>query len=194
MCDMVTKRIAILQGHPDPAGAHLCHALCAAYADAARAAGHDVRQIDVASLDFPLLRTQDDFEHGAPARAIASAQETIAWAQHLVIAYPMWLGEMPALLKGFMEQTFRPAFLGPFGPGRKPLKGKSARIVMTMGMPALFYRWYFGAHGLKSLERSILGFAGIAPIRETLFGGVANGRTRAAGWLSEMRRLGGRGV
>jgi len=29
-----------------------------------------------------------------------------------------------------------------------------------------------GVHGLKSLERSILGFAGIGPIRESLFGRI----------------------
>lgn len=28
-----------------------------------------------------------------------------------------------------------------------------ARIVISMGMPAFVYRWYFRAHGLKSLRR-----------------------------------------
>ena len=28
----------------------------------------------------------------------------------------------------------------------KVLKGKSARIIMTMGMPGIVYRWWFGAH------------------------------------------------
>jgi putative NADPH-quinone reductase len=27
-----------------------------------------------------------------------------------VIIYPLWLGAMPALLKGFFEQVFRPGF------------------------------------------------------------------------------------
>jgi putative NADPH-quinone reductase len=183
------KRIAIVQGHPDPAGSHLCHALCAAYADAAREAGHEVRQIDVASLDFPLLRTAEDFDRGTPPAAIAGCQETIAWAEHLVVVFPMWLGEMPALLKAFMEQLFRPSFAGPFGPGGGAMKGKSARIVMTMGMPALVYRWWFGAHGLKNLERSILGLIGFAPVRATLFGGVADGRAQAPRWLGTIGRL-----
>ena len=30
------KQIAIIQGHPDPAGAHLCHALADAYAEGAQ--------------------------------------------------------------------------------------------------------------------------------------------------------------
>jgi putative NADPH-quinone reductase len=63
-----------------------------------------------------------------------------------------------------------------------------------MGMPVLFYRWYFGAHGLKSLERSILGFCGIRPIRESLFGMIdAASAAKRAGWLETMRRLGGQG-
>ncbi|MGH8068466.1 MAG: NAD(P)H-dependent oxidoreductase [Candidatus Entotheonellia bacterium] len=31
------------------------------------------------------------------------AQQTIGWADHLVIFYPLWLGTMPALLKAFLE-------------------------------------------------------------------------------------------
>ena len=37
-----------------------------------------------------------------------------------------------------------------------------------MGMPGFVYRWFFGAHSLKSLERNILRFVGIAPVPETL--------------------------
>jgi hypothetical protein len=39
-------------------------------------------------------------------------------------------------------------------------------------MPALIYRWYFRAHGVRELERSVLSFAGMAPVRETLLGMV----------------------
>jgi hypothetical protein len=63
-----------------------------------------------------------------------------------------------------------------------------------MGMPAVIYRWYLLAHSLKSLERNILGFAGIGPIRESLIGMVEgmNEKQRAV-WLEKMRRLGERG-
>ena len=67
-------------------------------------------------------------------------------------------------------------------------EGRSARIVVTMGMPALAYRWYFGAHSLKSLERNILSFCGIRPIRENLFGMVeAAGDAKRRQWLELMR-------
>src|SRR5436190_5514212 len=140
----MAKQIVIIQGHPDPQGNHYGHALAAAYAKSAMAAGHEVRIIEVAKLDFPLLRSKEDFDHGVPPEAIRQAQQTIRWAEHLVIFYPLWLGAMPALLKAFLEQTFRPGFATPKldegKPWKKLLAGKSARIVVTMGMPAFFYR------------------------------------------------------
>jgi putative NADPH-quinone reductase len=112
-------------------------------------------------LEFLLLRTQAEFETGAPPGDIRATQEAIGWAEQVVIVYPLWLGAMPALLKGFLEQALRPGFafeLKPKGLWVRRLKGRSARIVVTMGMPAFFYRWYFGAHSLKSLQRNILPF------------------------------------
>ena len=192
----MARRISIVQGHPDPSGGRLCHALADAYAGGAEEAGHEIRRVEVARLEFSLLRTQEEFETGAAPPEIQIAQEAIRWAEHLVIVYPLWLGTMPALLKGFLEQAFRPGFAfdaKPKGLWDKRLKGRSARIVVTMGMPALVYRWYFGAHGLKSLERNILGFCGIRPIRESLFGMVeAAGDAKRRQWLERMRDYGRR--
>jgi putative NADPH-quinone reductase len=192
---IVTKRIAIIQGHPDVRGTHYCHALAEAYASGARGEGHEVLFIDVAQLEFPLLRTQEQFRSDSLPNSIRDAQSTIRWADHLVFFYPLWLGTLPALLKGFLEQTFRDGFGVQFEANgrawKRLLKGKSARIVVTMGMPAMIYRLYFGAHGLKSLERSILAFAGIGPIRENLIGRVDARTTESRGrWLIRMQSLG----
>lgn len=194
----MARRIAIIQGHPDGGSEHFCHALAAAYAEGAAEAGHPVKRIGVAALDFPLLRTKREFDSGDPPADIREAQGAIAWANHLVIVYPLWLGGMPALLKGFFEQTFRPGFAADAGAeGRgwaQLLKGRSARVVVTMGMPALVYRLFYRAHGLKNLERNILGFAGVRPVRSTLIGMVgAMDAGRRAAWLNRMRALGVRG-
>jgi putative NADPH-quinone reductase len=192
----MVQRIIIIQGHPDPAGDRFCHALADAYAAGAEAAGREVKRIDVAKLEFPLLRTQADFEKGPPPPSVTAAQEAIRWAEHLVIVYPLWLGMMPALLKGFLEQVFRPGFAHRTDARgwEALLRGRSARIVVTMGMPALVYRWYFGAHGLKSLERSILAFVGIKPTRETLIGMVGSLNERKSKvWLEKLQALGASG-
>lgn len=61
----MAERIVLIQGHPDASARHFGHALADAYAEGARAAGHEVRSVDVATLDFPLLRSAQDWEHGA---------------------------------------------------------------------------------------------------------------------------------
>ncbi len=189
--------ILIIQGHPDVSAKHFGHALADAYAQGAREAGHEVRVVTVAGLDFPMLRSKAEWEEGEVPAGLAPAQQDIAWAQHLVIFFPLWLGGMPALLKGFLEQVARPGFaLGKPGGDRsmakKLLTGRSARLVVTMGMPALVYRWYFRAHSVKALERNILGFIGIAPVRETLIGTVENGAADFHGrWMAKLRKLGG---
>ena len=190
----MVKPVVVIQGHPDPAGGHLCHGLADAYAAGAATGGHALDRIEVARLDFPILRSAAEFETGATPPDIKAAQDAILRADHMVLIYPLWLGTMPALFKGFLEQCFRPGFaLDSDGKWDELLAGKSARIVVTMGMPAPFYRWYFGAHSLKSLERNILGFVGIAPIRETLFGGVeAVSDAKRAKWLKKMEALGRR--
>jgi putative NADPH-quinone reductase len=189
------KHIAIIQGHPDTSVRHYGHALADEYAKGAEDGGHEVRRIEVATLDFPLLRTKEEFENGTPPDSIRQAQDAIKWADHLVIIYPLWLGSMPALLKAFLEQVLRPGFAFEYqksgGIAKKLLTGRSARIVVTMGMPAFVYRWVFFAHSLKSLRRNTLWFCGIGPIRSTTIGSI-EGMTekQRLGWLDEMRGLG----
>jgi putative NADPH-quinone reductase len=192
------KKILIIQGHPDRSHDHLCHALAAEYERGARETGFEVRMIYVANLEFPLLRTYEDFYSNKPVPVIEECQNEILWANHLVIFYPLWMGSMPALLKGFFEQVFRPGFALETVDGGKRwirlLKGKSAHIVVTMGMPAFLYRWFYGAHGLKSLERNILKFTGVGPIRESLVGRVEECPEHRVHWLEKMVALGRKGL
>lgn len=195
----MSRRILVIQGHPDPDPARLCRALAAAYADGARAAGHRVTEVDVAALDFPVLRHNVDFVEGDVPAALADAARALVEAEHLVFVFPLWLGTMPALLKAFLEQVIRPRLHPrpgePAVPPNKLLAGRSARVVVTMGMPALIYRFWFFAHGIRGLERNILRFVGVRPIRETLFGMVeAVSADRRARWIETMRDLGRRGA
>src|SRR5512147_771129 len=172
------KRVLLIQGHPDASRPHFCHALADAYTEGAVAAGHEVRRVDVAQVAFPLLKSQEEWEHGPLPDGLRESQAAIGWAEHIVLFFPLWLGDMPALLKGFLEQVARPEFAfggsgdNPFA--QRKLAGRSARVVVTMGMPALVYSWYFRAHSVKSLRRNILGFVGIAPVKATLIGMIGN--------------------
>ncbi|MDI1239782.1 MAG: NAD(P)H-dependent oxidoreductase [Polaromonas sp.] len=193
---MTARRIVLIQGHPDSTEPHLCHALAAAYTAGAQEAGHIVRIVKVAELDFPLLGSQQAWEEDPLPAGLKQAQADIRWAEHIVLFFPLCLGDMPALLKGFLEQVARPGFAFEHEAGRatftkKGLTGRSARVVVTMGMPAMVYRWYFRAHSIKSLERNILGFIGITPVHTTLIGMVGDFKANdGSRWLSKLRRLG----
>lgn len=188
-------RIAIIVGHPRKDT--YCEALGRAYEAGARAGGHETRLFVLARMSFdPILH--EGFKSAQPLEPdLEAAQAAIGWADHTVWICPLWMGSLPALLKGFIERIFQPgfAFAEAGAKGWRPLlRGKSARIIMTMGMPGLVYRWWFGAHALKAFRRNILEFCGMRPVRTTLHGMIeAVPDERRRRWLDEAEAMGRRG-
>jgi putative NADPH-quinone reductase len=193
----MARKVLIIDGHPDPARAHFCHALADAYVEGAMGSGKETRLISVAEAPIEILRTASDFAAAPTSAQVLSAQADIVWADHLVLVFPLWLGGAPALLHAFLEQIARGAFFAATeGPGiRSRFKGKTARIVVTMGMPSLMYRLMFRAHGVRNIAEGVLGFAGFGPVRMTLFGAVeASSSHRQRARLEQVRLLGHEGV
>jgi putative NADPH-quinone reductase len=188
--------ILVINGHPDAAPERLCAGLSEAYGAGAQAGGHAVRQIAIGSLDFELLKSAEDFNDGAPPPVIDRVQRDIQWADHLVVVFPLWLGGLPALTKGFFEQVFRPQFTMRWRKNQLPqglLAGRTVRLVVTMGMPSFAYRLLFGAGGVRSFERSVLGLAGLSRTGTTMFGGVGDvPAAKAKAWLGSVHELGRR--
>lgn len=113
----MARKIMLVQGHPDASETHYCHALENAYVDGARGAGHDVRVIRIAKLQFPLLRSAAELSGELPP-ALDESAEALKWADHLVLIYPLWLGTMPALVRAWLEQVFRPGLACSTKPAR----------------------------------------------------------------------------
>jgi NAD(P)H dehydrogenase (quinone) len=188
-------RIAIIVGHARRGT--FCQALGEAYRRGALAAGHEASLFVTAEMAFdPVLRK--GFERVQPLEPdLQPAHDALLAADHLVIIFPLWFGALPAILKGFIERVLQPDLIEPARQRRfvNILRGKSARIIVTMGMPGFVYRWWFGVHALKMLERNILGFIGVRPIRSSIFGNIegvgADGRRR---WLEQATAMGHRAV
>ena len=191
------KRILVINGHPDPAATHLCAALAEAYERGAKAAGFEVDRLDVGTLDFPLIRSLEDYKSGTVTEDMARAQEAVKHAQHLVFVFPIWFGSPPALLKGFFEQLLRYGFSwsSPQAAMSSVLTGKSARLIVTMGMPTPVFRFLLGGHGLAALEKGLFLVTGVNPVRHTLFGDAqADAPQTKARWLALAEDLGRRGA
>lgn len=188
----MARRILVINGHPDPGAERFAAALAGAYIRGASLAGHQIRRLDIGALDFPVIRSATEFTDRPPPQQIREAQEAILWADHLVIIFPLWLGAAPAVLKAFLEQVFRYGFaISRPGESLKGLlKGRSARVIVTMSMPAPAFRWAFDAAGLRSLVRGVLWLSGVSPIRSTVLGGVEGSPARRARWLRDIQDLG----
>jgi putative NADPH-quinone reductase len=185
------SRIAIFVGHARR-GTY-CEALGEAYRRGAAAGGHQATLFVTSKMAFdPILH--EGFAKIQPLEPdLQAAHEAIIAADHLVLIFPLWLGTLPAIFKGFLERVLQPDLVEPSKQGKytKFLKGKSARVIMTMGMPGFIYRWYFGAFALRMLKRNILGFVGVAPVRATIHGMIeAVSQERRQSWLADAESLG----
>jgi putative NADPH-quinone reductase len=192
-----TKRILVVNGHPDTRPERFCSSVVATYVDLAAKAGHDVRRIDVGALSFPFLVRFEDFQVAANILDIRKSQDDIGWAEHLVFVHPLWLGAAPAMLKAFLEQVACGGFgfdSGTAGNPARRLAGKSAHIIVTMGMPAFVYRTIFGALGIRAFARGMLRLSGIWPVRKTYFGAVELSERRRASFLVKVGRLAAAGL
>ena len=101
------------------------------------------------------------------------------------------------MLNGFLEQVARPGFalsMGESGFPKRLLKGRSARLIVTMGMPTAFYRLFYRGHSVKSFKRNILELVGFKPVRVSLIGNVERSRAYREKWLAKMRDFGARGI
>ncbi len=189
------KHVLLINGNPDPSTEKLTSALAKAYGEGAEQAGCVVRQINIGGVDFPWLHNAAEFATKATDKVITDAQDAFMAAEHVVFVYPLWLGAAPALFKAYMEQMARGEFLLDKSNGGLPrgrLKGRSARVIVTMGMPTLLYRFLYGAHGVKAFNRSILSIAGIKPIATTLFGASQIQPPRCARTIEIVREMGRR--
>ena len=186
-------KITIVVGHPH-AGSY-CEALGQAYLRGAQAGGHEARLFVLADMTFDAILREGYHRLQVLEPDLVAAREAFLACDHVVFVFPLWCGDMPAIMKGFIERVMQPDLLAVHAAGGrndwKVYKGKSARVIMTMGMPGWFYRWYFGAHALKLIRRNILHFTGIKPVHATIHGKVeaVSDDTRKE-WLREVEALG----
>ncbi|MBU0515906.1 MAG: NAD(P)H-dependent oxidoreductase [Proteobacteria bacterium] len=186
-------KVLIIQGNPDPNS--LCQALAEAYNQGAQKTNAEVREIKIRDIEFnpnlPFGYKQElELEEG-----LIEAQRMIQWADHLVFIYPTWWGTMPALMKGFVDKVFVPGFGFKYRKGSvwwdKLLKGKSARLIVTMDTPPWYFRLVYGQPGHRAMKRTILGFCGVKPVRISSIGPVKpSKKAKRMGWLNRVERLG----
>ena len=158
----MSKKILVLLGHPDTdtfTGEMATH-----YQDGAEDGGHEVKRINLGELQFdPILhKGYKAIQNLEPD--LVMVQESITWADHVVIVYPNWWCTMPALLKGLFDRIWLPGFAFNFNKEthrlEKHLSGKTARVIIIAGTHSPFKTWWKFGDYTNEIQHGILGFAG----------------------------------
>lgn len=148
----------LVVAHPEPASFN--GALHRAAEQTLRGAGHEVVVSDLYAMGWNPVAGPGDVgeredpqrfrldkeqtyahERGTVAPDIVAEQVKIAWADLVVLQYPMWWFGPPAILKGWFDRVFTRGFA--YLPGHKYdtglLRGKTALVSVTTGTSADTY-------------------------------------------------------
>ncbi len=187
------KKILIINGHPSKES--FCFALAESYKKGANEAGVDCKLIHLIDLKFNPILTFGYRKISELEPDLVKVQKEILVADHLVFVYPNWWSTLPALLKGFIDRVFVPNFAfryrenSPFWD--KLLKGKTARLIVTMDTPKWYY-WLINKNaGHNAMRIGVLEFCGVKPVKISVFSPVkSSDETKRKKWLEEAEALG----
>jgi putative NADPH-quinone reductase len=187
------KKILIINGHPDKES--FCFALAESYKKGADISSSNCKLVHLIDLKFnPILsygyRIVSELEPD-----LLQLQQDILKADHLVFVYPNWWATCPALLKGFFDRTFIPNFAFKYHEEGlswdKLLKGKTARLIVTMDTPKWYYWLVYRSAGHHAIKIGILEFCGIEPVKITAFATVkSSDAMKRKKWLAVVESLG----
>jgi NAD(P)H dehydrogenase (quinone) len=187
------KRILIINGHPDKQS--LCFALAQSYKNGAEAAGADCKLVNLADLKFNSNLSNGYRERTELEPDLLLMQQEISNAEHIVLVYPNWWGTYPALLKGFLDRILLPGYAFSYRENsklvNKLLKGRSARLIVTMDTPKWYYSLFMHNPGHNAMKKGVLEFCGISPVKITSYSPVISSDLYIRKkWLQEIELLG----
>lgn len=191
---MRSKRIFILLGHTDPAT--LSGALADCYEEHAKGAGHEVRRMNLCDMHFDPVLHEGYKAIQQLEPDLVDFQENVRWAEHIVIVYPTWWHEMPAMLKGLFDRAWLPHFAFNFADHgltwKKLLTRRTARIITSANTPPWMLRFMYGP-ATTTLDLCILRFAGIRARATVLGPSERASLQKKAKWFRRVARLAERG-
>jgi NAD(P)H dehydrogenase (quinone) len=88
-----------------PAEASFTMAIAQRYAQAVRARGHEAIIRDLYRIGFDPVLSEDE-RQGHPHPDVLAEWEVLGNIDVFVLAYPIWFGAPPAMLKGYIDRVF----------------------------------------------------------------------------------------
>jgi NAD(P)H dehydrogenase (quinone) len=193
----MSRRILIVDLHP--ARLSLSAALAQAYHDGALSAGHEVRTATLSEMAFNPDFGQAGFRNAPTLEPdLETFRENLVWAEHVVLISPMWWGGLPAKAKGLFDRMLLPGFafdprIRRMGLPKPLLAGRTAHFMLTSDTPAWAFWLMYGRALKRQVQRQILSYVGLKPVRHTHFSPVEHSTPQIRDrWLQGTRLLGAR--
>lgn len=183
--------ILYINGHPNPESFHA--AIEKSYTEAVQSK-HELKVLSLGKESFdPVLRygyskrmEEDPF--------ITQSQELVKWADHIVFAFPVWWGDAPSLLRGWIERVFTPGFSYRFEGVKitQKLKGRTSDIIVTT-RSILPVHWIVGNFAIMILTHNLFTLTGIRKKKVLRLGGIGllpftDTEKRRVAFLEKVRR------
>lgn len=190
----MSKKILVLLGHPDAESETFSSTVADTYQAAAEDAGHEVARVNLGELQFDPILHKGYKEIQELEPDLLQLQDTVRWADHIVIIYPNWWCTMPAILKGLFDRFWLPGFAFNFDKETKKiikrLAGKTARVIIISGTHSPFKTWWYFGDYTNEIQYGILEFAGIKT-RVSSYGPCEKVDEKcSAKWLEEISGMG----
>ncbi|TYK66722.1 NAD(P)H-dependent oxidoreductase [Colwellia echini] len=188
----MSKRVLVLAANPKKNS--FISSLAEAYANSAEKK-HEVRLLKISDMEFNMDLSGGYEVQTSMEDSLESFQASLEWCEHLVILTPLWWGSLPAKLKGLIDRTFLPGFAFQYEKGKlipkKLLKGKTARIIMTMDTPPWYYSIIQGAPAIKQLKATTLEFVGFHSVKSKMIGPIISSTKKSrTQWINDVSKLG----
>ena len=140
-------RLLVVFCHPDPEsyGAALFRTAC----EALRAAGHELRVIDLYAEGFDPVFSRAEKQSYLRDTAqniagVATHVEALRWAEGWVAIYPTWFYGLPAMLKGWLDRVWLPGVTFQVASSKKrTIRGELQNIRRFVGITTSGSPWWW---------------------------------------------------
>lgn len=162
---MSGRRFLVVLAHP--LRASFAAALARTVVETLEARGHSADLLDLYAEDFDPRLTAAERESYMTgkfdASAIAPLANRLKAADGLILVFPQWWFNLPAILKGFIDRVFVPGVAfdhAPDGGRLIPLitNIRSFWVVTTTGSPWWIVHFYMGNPVRRQLQRGVAAF------------------------------------
>ncbi len=155
-------RFLVVLAHPVESS--FAASLAATTVAALEQCGHEVDLLDLYKTDFDPRLTKAERENYLDppydASAVADLADRLRQAEGLVLVFPHWWFNMPAILKGYIDRVFVPGVAFEYNKSSMRLEPRLSRLktilaVTTTGAPWWIVHLYMGNPVARILKRAV---------------------------------------